>query len=338
VTQTLAKRIVSAPNRSGVPATLSPKVLAISDAAYVAAWRSVVGPPAAELAVGVIDPADFRLVHDIVETDEAEGDRSTHTTKVTINWEYPDKAKKNAAFAGPPKGTLVFLHGIMMTRESMVPWALYFAQRNYRVVLVDLRGHGRSTGKWIGFGAWEAEDLVKVADELERRGLLVGKLGVFGVSYGAAMGIHWAARDSRVTTVVALAPFSDPVAAIPDFARGFDPHGAGTLSNETFTAAAAKAEKIAGFEWKTLSVLDSIRKMHAPVLFFHGEKDHWVLPANTDALERAAPAGSRRVLTDDDHTALQVRLDLVGPQALAWFDERLASTSAEGVGSTVVAQ
>jgi pimeloyl-ACP methyl ester carboxylesterase len=273
--------------------------------------------------VGVIDPADFRVICEVAETDHDDG---RHTITVTLNWQYPDKAMKPPEFAGPPKGTLVFLHGIMMTRESMMPWALYFAQRNYRVVLVDLRGHGRSTGKRVGFGAWEADDLVKVTDELERRGLLVGKLGVFGTSYGAAMGIHWAVRDPRVQTIVALAPFNDPAKAIPVFARGFDPRGAGKLSEATFAAAMIKASEMAGLDWKKLNVTDAVRQLRVPILFFHGQHDSWILPTNTEELQLAAPAGSKRVLTQDDHISLHLRLDVVGPQALAWFEEHLEGT------------
>lgn len=72
----------------------------------MAAWRLVVGPPAAELAVGVIDPADFRVMSDVTETDDTAG---RHTININVNWQYPDKATKPPEFAGPPKGTLVFL-------------------------------------------------------------------------------------------------------------------------------------------------------------------------------------------------------------------------------------
>jgi pimeloyl-ACP methyl ester carboxylesterase len=211
-----------------------------------------------------------------------------------------------------------------MTKESMLPWALYFAQQHYRVVLVDLRGHGRSSGSRIGFGAWEADDLMKVTDELERRGLLAGKLGVFGVSYGAAVGIQWAARDPRVATLVVLAPFSDAQTAIPDFARGFDPRAAGKLSIATFAAAGSKAAPLAGFQWSDVNVVEAIRRVQAPVLFFHGQNDTWVLPSHSEVLYLAAAKGSRRVvMPDDNHISLQLRVDLIAPEAQQWLDERL---------------
>lgn len=322
ISSVLAHKIVEAPNRQGKTTKFNDeKSLAACEMFYAHSWRTVVGPPNAELSVAVINPRNYRLVYDIKETVRPDG---CVAFAAKINWKLPESKAELEIGALPPKATLVLLHGMMMNKESMLPWALFFAEKGYRVVIVDLRGHGRSTGKWVGFGAWEADDLVKVTDELQRRGLLTGKLGVFGGSYGAAMGIHWAARDWRVAAVVALAPFSDPRTAIPEFARGFDPKLAGKLSNATFAAAEAKAAALAGFAWSDVNVLDVIKRVHVPVLFFHGKYDTWVLPAQSEALALVAPVGSRREVTpNDDHLNLMLRLDLLGPQVLAWFDERL---------------
>jgi len=323
MTQILATRLVTAPNREGVPELFgNPKNLAAADSFYMQVWRLPVGPPAAELAVGVIDPADYHLIYDTnCQRDAKDG---TVSFNFKCNWSLSRVERTQMISTEPPKATLVLLHGFMMTKESMQPWAFYFAQKGYRVVLIDLRGHGRSTGKWIGYGAWEADDLVLVTNELVRRGLLIGKLGVFGQSYGAAVGIHWAARDPRVATVVALAPFSDPLTAIPKFARGFNPKLAAKVSDATFGKAEARAAKLAGFAWGDLNVVNAMERVRVPVLLFHGADDSWILPEHTEALERVAPAGSRREVTPlDNHLSLMVRLDIVGPSALAWFDERL---------------
>ena len=52
----------------------------------------------------------------------------------------------------------------------MAPWALRLAQEGWQCVLVDLRGHSRSTGPQIYFGLQEAHDLSQLLDELARRG------------------------------------------------------------------------------------------------------------------------------------------------------------------------
>ena len=55
-----------------------------------------------------------------------------------------------------------------------MPWALVLAKAGYRVVLVDLRGHGHSTGDRIYFGGIERTDLVQCLDALTQRHVLRG--------------------------------------------------------------------------------------------------------------------------------------------------------------------
>lgn len=333
VTRRLALRMVEAPNQQEASReSKDPKMrelLAATEAMYANTWRMPVGPPAAELAVAVLDPGDYKAVLDVKEKTEVDGHASI---SVNFEWHFPSAAEKAQTPKWLVKGTVVLLHGIMMNRDTNLPWAVYFAQKGYRVVLVDLRGHGRSTGDWIGYGAWESADLVKLTDELQRRGLLAGKLGVFGISYGAAVGLQWAARDPRVAAVVAVAPFSDPQQAIKEFARGFSPKLAAKLSDATFAEAEEKAVAMAGFKWSEANVLEAVRRLRVPVLFFHGRQDTWIPPAHSELLAKAAPAGSRRVLLPtDNHLSIAVRYDKIGPKVLDWWERHLvAATSTPG--------
>jgi len=66
----------------------------------------------------------------------------------------------------------------------------------YRAVVPDLRGHGRSSGDFLTYGALDAHDLSQLANALDEKGLLSGKLGVVGTSYGAATAIEFAGVES----------------------------------------------------------------------------------------------------------------------------------------------
>lgn len=321
----LAAQIVTAPNKNGLPRALRDPVKRTTiDSTYVQSWRVPITQPPATLAVAIIDPADFKFEFHAEVNQDAQTRQITAHASVNFTVSKQDASAKSQA--PPPQGTLVLLHGITMTKESMLPWAMYFAEKGYRSVLVDLRGHGRSTGQWLGYGTWEVQDLMAVVDDLERRGLLVGKLGVFGQSYGASMGIHWAARDPRVAALVALAPFDDPQTAVAQFIRGFHPQQAAKLTDAVFADALFLSAKMAGIDWGRLSVLDAMQRVKVPTLLFHGALDAWIAPAQSERLARLAPVGSRREVTPlDDHETLMLRFDLIGQPATEWFDRHLKS-------------
>jgi pimeloyl-ACP methyl ester carboxylesterase len=97
-----------------------------------------------------------------------------------------------------PRGTILLLHGIRRTRRDMLGLGRSLAAAGYRCVLVDLRGHGRSSGERLTYGVVEKIDLSQVLDGLGRRGLLALPVAACGYSYGGAAAIEHAAIDARV--------------------------------------------------------------------------------------------------------------------------------------------
>jgi pimeloyl-ACP methyl ester carboxylesterase len=84
-----------------------------------------------------LPPQDYHVaVASRVETNRA--GKTMLTLSVVTN---------NAVNFGPRStpATLFLLHGYRLSKESMITWALHLAQTGYRVVLVDLRGHGQFT-------------------------------------------------------------------------------------------------------------------------------------------------------------------------------------------------
>lgn len=308
---------VAAPNKDHPPRVVRDEAFAKRvDALYSQAWRVKVGPPAAELAVAVLEPGNYQFRYDI---EVKQNDKGRKWLEPKFDWTLPLQP------IGAPKGTILVLHGYRDAKENMLHWAVVLAEFGYRVVLVDLRGHGRSTGDGIAYGAFEAKDLGQVVDDLARRGLLAGKLGVIGVSYGASTGLLLAARDARVAAVVALEPFSNARDAVVEFAHGVAPKEAAKISDATFAAAVARAEKQGKFSWSDGDVLAAMSRVKAPVLFYHGAKDRWLSPENSRRLLAKAPHGSNLgILENDDHLVLSFRLVPIVYDVRKWFDRHLA--------------
>lgn len=229
--------------------------------------------------------------------------------------------------AAPPRGTILVLHGIRDQKRTMRGVARAFRDAGYTAVLVDLRGHGRSTGDDLSYGVFDGRDLSQVLDELDRRGLLTLPVGVYGPSYGGAAGLQLAARDERVGAVVTIATFSRLRDVVPAYCQRFLPLDA-LIDEDSVDAAVSRAGLAAGFDADEADCVAAIAKTRARVLIVHGDADDRVPVAH--ARELAAAAGGRGellIVPGKDHIAI-FRGDTGGgivKRSLAFFDETLPS-------------
>ena len=118
---------------------------------------------------------------------------------------------------GAARGTVLLLHGIRSTKQHFVARARQHTTRGLRAIVVDSRGHGESTGRYLTYGVEEARDLSRLTDTLEQRGLLAPPLSIVGTSYGAATALLLAAHDPRVARVAACAPFASLRQVVPAY-------------------------------------------------------------------------------------------------------------------------
>lgn len=232
-----------------------------------------------------------------------------------------------AGVARGPQATVLIIHGIYARGLWMLRTAEYLTKAGYRAVLVDLRGHGRSTGQFLTFGIQESKDLSQVIDALQQRGLIAGKLGVYGISYGATTAIHLAGRDPRVAAVVAVAPFGSMREEVPQFARVMAPGLGWAIPEETYQQAIDEAGRRGQFDPELADATKAIRQTTAPVLLIHGTND-WVVPhRNGVRLHEAARDHSELVsIPALGHIALWCDpTGEVAARTRAWFDRWLAA-------------
>lgn len=294
--QTLSGLIVSAPNRA-IPPELGLGVTQIDDADHT--FQVPVGPPAALLRVAILDP----------------------------------KPPGNHVAAPQPKGTVLVLHGIYAQSRFMTRKARELADAGYRAVLVDLRGHGNSTGRFLTYGQQESRDLVQVIDALAYHRLIVGKLGVYGVSYGGATAIQLAGIDPRIDAVVSVAAFSTMRDVVPGYVRSMTLGLGWLLPDSFYDEAVDEAGRKGGYEPDMSSALDAIQKTRARVLVVHGQSDMLVSYEHAVKLRNAAPDRTKLVLLPwEGHTS--VWLDPKGQvrqESTAWFGRWLGARS-QGTG------
>ncbi len=267
-------------------------------------FRVEVGPPAASLLVWVLEPDE--------EAEPAEREQS----------------EESPAEIARCKGTVLMLHGYRAEMSWMLAEARDLNRAGYRAVLVDLRGHGCSTGDHLTYGVQEARDLSQVIDALVARGLVDGELGVWGISYGASTAIMLSAEDPRIDAVVAVSPFSSMREIVPHFVRIFLPWVGWHMSDAEITRIVDAGGAEAGFDPDEADIAAAAAAggaEGAPLLLLHGSWD-WLVP----------PSHSERILASAEAAGREVKREKIGGRwwgaghLSIWFDPG-GHVEAEGV-------
>jgi hypothetical protein len=91
------------------------------------------------------------------------------------------------------------------------PVGAYFARHGYVVAKVDLRGTGDSTGNLpeAEYSEQELSDCVKVIDQLSKKTWSNGKVGMYGLSWGAFNSLMTARRKPPALKAILIAHASD---------------------------------------------------------------------------------------------------------------------------------
>jgi alpha/beta superfamily hydrolase len=199
------------------------------------------------------------------------------------------------------------------------------ANAGYRCVLLDLRGHGQSSGKQLGYGRREALDVVEAIAQLRARKILTGRSALIGFSYGGGIALMAAARGAQTDVVVAVAPFAE----LHDVAGNFASELGGWLGWFSSPGLVASTLQLAGerggFDAHRDSPLGAASAVQVPVLLIHGTKDTLV-PLDESRKLQAALAGptTLRTVAGRDHVELVYDAGLSLPVMLPWLADHLA--------------
>jgi alpha-beta hydrolase superfamily lysophospholipase len=218
----------------------------------------------------IISPADLQLPFKDLSVQTRDG-------ATLVGWFVPTDSAS--------KGTIIYLHGVGDNRISGLPVAEAFHGHGYNVCLYDSRRHGDSGGKFCTYGYQEKFDVEAVIDLLELSyGSSLGRIGLFGVSMGAAVALQSAAIDKRIVAVVAEGCFTDLRAISLDRQKRIIKLGWEFLGNLVMR----RAERIASFECDMVSPLETVKGIQASVLFTHASEDSIINPRYSEVLYRRA--------------------------------------------------
>ena len=217
-------------------------------------------------------------------------------------------------------GTVVLLHGLLLSKAQNLELGEEFARAGFDVVLIDFRAHGRSTGEYVTWGAKEADDVKTVVDAMLGRRLIRQPIFAWGISMGAATAINYAAIDPRVRGVIAVAPFKDAKV----ITRGFLWY----LLPDDYEKAWVAAGEIANFNPAETSPLESVKQLKCPIVIVHGMLDPLVPCSHGQAIYDAANEPKELKLVP---TA--AHLSVITALGDDWFVDKMISIAKSGKSS-----
>lgn len=173
--------------------------------------------------------------------------------------------------------TAILLHGFMSDSDSMGGFAKMFYDLGYNILLPDARAHGRSTGKYIGYGWVEKEDIRDWIDQVIIKNGQNQRIIVMGQSMGGAttMMVSGMKLPAQVKAFIEDCGYSSVKEEIE--------YQAGNLFNLKpferipLVEAVSGINKVKnGFFLGQASSVKQLKKNTRPFLFIHGGKDHFV--------------------------------------------------------------
>jgi uncharacterized protein len=177
------------------------------------------------------------------------------------------------------KQTVILLHTLGGNRSDLLDFAEPIWKAGFNLVMLDLRSHGMSDGKYFTYGFDEWKDVMAAIDTVNAK-QPNQTFAVLGVSAGGTVAISSAVRDVRIRKVVTIGTFADLGATIdaqtkllPGFWRG---------------RAIGRSEELANFKVAETSAKRWISQVSVPVMIAHGTQDTYIPLSNGEQLFGAA--------------------------------------------------
>ncbi len=166
------------------------------------------------------------------------------------------------------KATLICMHGIGNCKESNLDFAKKLHDIGCNVILIDLRAHGKSDGKYCTFGYYEKYDVQKVIDYALSKSK-VSNIGIHGHSLGGAVALQTLSLDNRLKFGIiesTFTTFNDVAYEYSDDFTGFKNRW---LTNHIIE----KSALIANFDREQVKPVECCKKITVPIFMEHGTAD-----------------------------------------------------------------
>lgn len=174
---------------------------------------------------------------------------------------------------GKDRPTVIALHGVSKNRTDMVRFAIALGAAGMNVLMFDGRGHGKSEGRFVTYGFYEKRDVEAAIDfAVAEKGVSDTRIGLAGISMGAAITLQVAAANRRIRAIWTDSPFASLSRVSMDRLRTWTRLPAGALQPVMWVAMKV-AEHRGRFEVRAVDPLALAGQISCPVYLIHGDAD-----------------------------------------------------------------
>jgi len=179
------------------------------------------------------------------------------------------------------------IHGTYDNSESVGIYARHYYEDGMHVLLPDLRGFGKSEGKYVGYGVDDRFDIIEWIYWIIRRDPQA-RILLHGVSMGAATTLMVTGEHLPENVIAAVAD-SAYTTAEEEFIDVYNRSEKKILPAKLMVVL-ARVEILlrAGYDIREAKPIEAVRNSKTPTLFLHGDDDHMIDPDMCQRLYDAA--------------------------------------------------
>ena len=181
----------------------------------------------------------------------------------------------------------IIIHGIWDNHESNGVYAKHYLEKGINVLLPDLRGFGKSEGKYIGYGFDDRLDIMEWIYWLIKRDP-EAKILIHGMSMGAATTLMTTGEKLPQNVKAAIADSSYSTLR-EQFAATYKSFKGSFIPVPIALALARVITLIrSGFDINEVNPIKAVANSSTPTLFIHGDDDTFIDPHMCSRLYEAA--------------------------------------------------
>lgn len=232
-----------------------------------------------ELRVDVSEMADAEKWEEYVKIIHREKDKLLRRPSEHVTIQSRDLLTLHGElFTASPasKRTAILFHGYTSQGMNDCPtMAEYFMERGYNALIVDQRSHGKSEGRYIGFGILDRFDCIRWIEYALAHFGKDSDIVLYGVSMGGATVLMASGTEGfpkNVKAIIADCAFTSPYDIFKHILKRdyhLPPHPVMDINERI-------CKKKAGYGFADYSTFDAMEAGACPILFIHGDEDKFV--------------------------------------------------------------